>query len=416
MSAALENVAEAACAAARPHDHEHDHEHFATSVREVSALRTLQTIRPWLARVGVDRILDLSLPGVPACPVYQVVRRSARSDYFNAGKGYTPLESLVSGLMEAIEVGCYERASVARLFERSAAGEDDLHLCAADLRLDPATCDSGGGLVVEGHSHLDGRRVWLPAHAVYRELADGRITGASPNGVASGNSVGEAVVHALCEMLERHGLAAFHAGAPLALEWVAPPGDAPAMPACISQLRALGFEAHFLLISVAAGVPVFICFLAGADDDGAGVAIQGYGAHLDPRIAMARALAEAVQLLALCPLQNHRELAGDTGAHVVVTSKQAALLDPAQIAHGRCLDHQRLMRLRELGQPVPLDYLFDGDGAARCANTRDAVELLLEGLKAEGTPWVAHCVISPPELPVVVVKTFCPGLGCVAGL
>ena len=92
-----------------------------TSVRAVAAEKTLALIQPYLEQVGVRQIIDITLAGVPACPAYQIVRDDMRSLYFNAGKGYSNVESQVSGLMEAIEVHCFERASASLLVEPGAA-------------------------------------------------------------------------------------------------------------------------------------------------------------------------------------------------------------------------------------------------------------------------------------------------------
>lgn len=422
-----------------------------TSVRTVSAARTLATVRPWLDRVGVDQVRELSLPGVPACPVVQVVRGHARSDYFNAGKGYSLVEALVSGLMEALEVDCYERASAQRLHTAAGPGmpaglpTDAPRLHAQDLvgdlpeaRLADAPPRPGARPAADwwlpGTELLGGQRVWLPAALCTRELPDGATTPASPNGVASGNRVSEAALHALCELLERHGLARFLAGRPLVQEWVAPTPEQAQVQAGLAQLRALGIRAHFLLVSQWAGVPVFVCWLVFRTAQGQAQAVQGFGAHLLPPVAMARALAEAVQLLALCPPAGlHQGLAGggnrqglqDSGPQALVTSKQAALLSPATIAHQRRQAHDHWRGLQALGPAVPWPLLLDsprlpspasGPGADPERPVATALDLVLDGLRREGQPRAALAVISPPAWPVVVVKAFCPGLDSVPGL
>jgi ribosomal protein S12 methylthiotransferase accessory factor len=391
-----------------------------TSLREVAAEQTLATIRPLLGDFGIRRIIDVSLDGVPSCPVFQVVRDDARSEYFNAGKGFTETESLVSGLMEAIEVHCHERAHPQLLIDHDTVAAD---VAATVLDSRGLVCESQSqtcrGPWLRGVSLVDGEPVYLPAAQAFRDLGDGGATPASPNGVASGNSAVEAASHALCEMLERHALADFARGTPLRAEWVTAPSELPHVQRCLQQLQAKGMAAHWLLISDLAGVAVFICFISLRDKDDQEIAVQGFGAHRDPTIAMARALGEAVQILALCPVSNEAEIqVSETGVQegVVMTSKQAAMLDPQFIHDQRRSAHQLMVTLQCRYPVSELAYLFDDGRQGRGQTSRAALDEVVAGLRDEGMSRIYGAVISPPALPVVVVKCFCPGLECIAGL
>lgn len=393
---------------------------LSTSVRAVAAEKTLALIQPYLEQIGVRQIIDITLAGVPACPAYQVVRDDMRSLYFNAGKGYSEVESQVSGLMEAIEVHCFERAPASLLVEPGAA----LRTVARDALCGEQSAASSSALI-EGYDHSSHERVLVPADAVFYEL-DGVLTGATPNGIASGNTRAEAVYHALGEMLERHALAGFYLSADekatrpaQALERVAAPADAPALQRCLDQLQAQDMHADFLLLSTEAGVAVFICYLdipLGADSRGA---VQGFGAHPDARIAMARALAEAVQILALMPPEYGALAdASDEQTRVVMTSKQAAMLEPHMVARQRMLDYKSLQTLRATLELIDFDYMAlpPPEPGAGPANIDVALQTLLDNMAAMGWGGVHSCVISPAELPVTVVKVFCPDLECVKGL
>ena len=260
---------------------------------------------------------------------------------------------------------------------------------------------------------------------MFHEL-DGVATGATPNGIASGNTRAEAVYHALGEMLEHHALASFYMSAEekatrpaQALERVAAPADAPALQRCLDQLRAQDMHADFLLLSTEAGVAVFICYLdipLGANTRGA---VQGFGAHPDARIAMARALAEAVQILALMPPE-YGALADASSeqTRVVMTSKQAAMLEPHMVARQRMLDYKSLQTLRATLELIDFDYMAlpPPEPGAGPANIDVGPANLIGQHGCNGLGRHASFVISPPELPVTVVKVFCPGLECVKGL
>lgn len=391
-----------------------------TSVREVSAELTLQRIQPLLGDIGVTAQIDLTLAGVPACPVFQITRQDMRSDYFNAGKGYSEVESRVSGLMEAVEVYCFERATPCALV--SVAQPQQLPLISyselgiAEAATPPAWLTSGWQLP-------GGQQCWLPADAVYLTLPQQRSQSASANGIASGNSVTEACCHALFEMFERHALAEFfRAAAATAIERVLPPAHASHLHTTLSQLRNQGISCEFVLISEHAAVAVFICYLdiplSNDSQSAPRGAVQGFGAHFDPLIAMSRALAEAIQILALCPA----DIPAAAPAHSamrVVTSKQAAQIDPVAILHSRRQHWQQLQQIISMTAAVPYDYLsfFDRDDIVSAAQDADQTQqLLLAGLAQMGINQIYVTVLSPAEWPVVVVKCFAPGLACVDGI
>jgi YcaO-like protein with predicted kinase domain len=411
-----------------------------TSVREVSAARTLALIRPLFESFGIRQLIELTLDGVPACPVFQVIRDDTRSQYFNAGKGFTRIESMVSGLMEAVEVHCFERADPALLLSAAALSAADSNLeLVSRVNLFPGeasqeTVKDGTGVLLRGMDHRNNVAVLLPAEYVFRELEVEGITDASPNGIASGNSLAEALCHALGEMLERHALAGFFSTGTSTnnrhyqqIERVLPPPESKNIHRCLAELRQKDIHGEFVLISAAAGVAVFICFLDVPRSPGVRVAVQGYGAHPDPKIAMARALGEAVQILALCPVADDDATIdeSDNRERVVMTSKQTASLDPALILSQRLVDYELLGQLRSRMELIDYDYMSihdDNNGRyltgveAPHETSREALKNLLAGFEKMGYAQVFSCVISPPSLPVVVVKCFCPGLDCILGL
>lgn len=400
-----------------------------TSVREVSAETTLATIVPLFGAFGISQMIDVSLDGVPGCPVFQVIRDDMRSVFFNAGKGFTRVESMVSGLMEAIEVHCFERADPARIASGHVLALESPGIplvdpaALSDGRIKRVPLDPGKApLLVRGVDHRSGEALAFHAGSVFLEFSDDENAIASPNGIASGNSVTEALCHALCEILERHALAGFYQQGKSSnnimyqqLERVEPPQGVPRLDVCLGQLALRDIVPEFILISTEAGVSVFICFLDIPMGGGVRGAVQGYGAHHDPKIAMCRALGEAVQILALCPVTDVGAAAA-AEERVVMTSKQSAALDPHAVASQRVSDHAFLQSLRCRVELIDFDYASFPDDAGLPMTTEQTLGKLLDGLEGMGCANVCSCVISPPSLPVVVVKCFCPGLDSIPGL
>lgn len=404
-----------------------------TSVRERSAEETLRRIAPILHQFGVSELIDVTMPGVSSCPVFQVVREDMRSGFLNAGKGYTAVESMVSGLMEAIEVHCFERAD-----PRVAHLSNDIGESERSLRIVPTAALLGAQLreqadwpltptrMVKGWDLESGKGVWMKARDVFFSSDPEQSSASTANGIASGNSVAEALCHAIGEILERHALAAYtgdgkQGNSPFyqQRERVCAPPDSARMQKCLAELRAKNIDADFLLISREAGVSVFICTLSVPIANVAQrAAVQGFGAHPDAGIAMARALAEAVQILALCPVAEMKGATDTAATGAILTSKQLAELDPSVLLGERIAAHAWLDQSRSDLTAIEFDFLDTDDisPAGNLESTDAALQRLVSGLKSMGCSPIYYCVISPPELPVVVVKCFCPGLDCIANL
>jgi ribosomal protein S12 methylthiotransferase accessory factor len=155
---------------------------------------------------GLD--VDLGVPTFCAIrPTGQVLQTSN-------GKGLTRLSAKVSALMEAIELDHAENPDPGRLRRTSLNGLARSGLKALGLAQPGASGEtffSPDYIVdwVEGEELLSGEKVWLPASSAYFiEPAAGRT---STNGLASGNHLVEATLHALYELIERDAISSLEA-------------------------------------------------------------------------------------------------------------------------------------------------------------------------------------------------------------
>jgi ribosomal protein S12 methylthiotransferase accessory factor len=119
---------------------------------------------------------------------------------------------------------------------------------------------------------------------------------AGSNGLASGNNLPEAICAALYEVIERDATTcwqrAHHTGAPrLVIDPATIRG--PIIRGLLETLDRAGVEAQILWCPTDVGVPTCLAYILNRDP-GIGVS-KGYGCHLDPEIAMIRAVTEAVQ-------------------------------------------------------------------------------------------------------------------------
>ena len=140
----------------------------------------------------------------------------------------------------------------------------------------------------------DDRRAWIPTSIAYLgvpQTGPGSLRGCS-NGVAAGNSIDEALLQGLLELVERDSVA---------LWWYSRshrPGidldatDDPRVRAALAPLRARGREVWVLDITSDLGIPAMAALTSAPDG---GRVLMGFGAHVDPVIAVVRALTEVCQ-------------------------------------------------------------------------------------------------------------------------
>jgi ribosomal protein S12 methylthiotransferase accessory factor len=226
----------------------------------------------------------------------------------------------------------------------------------------------------------------------------------STNGLASGNTVEDALCHALCEVNERDAVAIYYAEAGLRnkiagiLEgegYTRPrlPGSAypliahdtlPARAArLLRRLRAAGLLVYLRDVTSDTRIPTILGLVAESRQGGFFVCHGGYGCHPDARVAVVRALTEAVQSRMAC-IQGGRE---DLARH--------GSLKP------------------ERGNPDELYGAGPSTSFAAIASREnrhigDDVSQILEGFCLAGLSQVVAFDLTRPELQVPVVRVIVP--------
>lgn len=364
--------------------------------RECSAEETYERVRPHFGRIGITEVVEVS--GRLGIPVYQAVVPHAVDGVDGYwGKGLTPVDARTSAVMEAFERHAawlpLRPTAIASHAELAAAGRAVVPPGDHNLRLADGYRDDRPVYWVGGHDLLHDEPVLVPHAAV----AYGASPGAPPcyevtttNGLASGNSVEEAICHTLCEVLERDALTLAEVvgdglgkvladrglgGQDRVDEWypVLDPGTLPARVRPLAErFVAAGLRLEVRSITSDLGVPSILASV----DAGDGHACTGLGTHPDVEVALTRAITECAQ-----------ERAGEP-----------QLPDPA-------------------GQPSTVDKPVDGSCVALSnlpSHPSDDiaadVRFLLDRLRTRGLPRVIAVDLSPPEIPVHVVRVLVPGL------
>jgi ribosomal protein S12 methylthiotransferase accessory factor len=358
---------------------------------------TLARIRPHLGRAAITRVGDITGLDTIGVPVAVAVRPASATVTVESGKGLTWAAAMTSAAMEGIERFVAEIDPI--VDERGTVGEVAGRL--------PAPADR---FPLFRHASISPDRsyVWtqmqdlrtdqpflVPAELVHLPVGREGVPFAYPwapssNGLASGNHFPEAVCAGLYEVVERDATwcwqTAVRKGVP---PLVVDPAtiDGPAISQLLQTLDEAGVDAHIVWCPTDVGVPTCMGFVV---DRRPGVGTyKGYGCHLDPEIAMIRAVTEAVQ-----------------SRTVFVAGARDDMLRPVYEANRRSGDFMSRLESPIGGQPVSTTDIpnratssFHGD-----------VAVLLELLERAGFEHVLVRELDASAFDCSVVRVLVPGL------
>jgi ribosomal protein S12 methylthiotransferase accessory factor len=272
-----------------------------SSLRSRPPSETLALATRLMPALGISRVTDITRMDRLGLPVFASIRPRGIALCVNAGKGMSRLDAHVGAVMEAVEFAAAEPARSLwqgrpwRMAELEAEWAGELHLSGLAPRIGPLPAP---GQIVEAVRCEDvagGRAMWLPAELIFMPFGDDEsqlICGWSSNGLASGNSVDEATLHAVFEVLERDALA-MHTVHDDSL-WLPPACLPEPFGSVVEGWRRMGIELSARLVPNTFGLPCFRALLHECGDAVIGLA-EGSGLHFDAGIALARAICEAAQ-------------------------------------------------------------------------------------------------------------------------
>jgi ribosomal protein S12 methylthiotransferase accessory factor len=381
---------------------------LSSSLRAVSPETTLARARRLAHRLGVTRVTDTTRLDRVGLPVFASVRPGAApgSLCVNAGKGLRPIEAEVGATMEAIEMALAEpdrarsrlrvvRATARDVLDGRSRPEAILDLCpklGKRVTLDePLDC-------VAAHDVATGERALVPAELVFVPYSPRPGTrslfGSSSNGLASGNTLREATVHGLAEVIERD-VTSFEAvrdtSSLVDLDTV--DGEARAI---VDVVRASGLELYVRAAPNVFGLPYFFAIINDPDALAPHLLNGGFGCHPHRSVAFVRAVAEAAQSR-LSYIHGARDDLVDVHDRCVRWSREKKRAFVARVV-GRAAS----------GRKVAYGETSDrSEGALTLAR---AESFLLARLRACGMPRALRVVFTRPGEDLQVVKVIVPGL------
>jgi YcaO-like protein with predicted kinase domain len=279
--------------------------HLRESHRLRTPAETFEANRRFMSAMGITRLANITGLDSIGLPTYTAIRPNSRSLSTSQGKGLDSASAKASALMESIESWHAERLELPLRFESY-----------AELRAHAEVVDIARVTVAPRRkARTNTPLLWAPGEDLFRHVTTfvpyDLVTMntvhppeykptflVSSDGLASGNHVLEAVVHGLCERIERDAVALWYASTAA----LRPVDLTTVEDADCRRLLQLIDDAEVAVsawnITSDVGIPTFACYVLEPPgrQTGRGLGFyHGFGCHLNPTIALFRAIIEAVQ-------------------------------------------------------------------------------------------------------------------------
>jgi YcaO-like protein with predicted kinase domain len=370
--------------------------------RTASPEETYERVRPFMPAMGITRVANVTGLDSIGIPVVVVCRPNSRSLSVSQGKGLTLAAAKVSGVMESVEA--FHAENIVRPLLLGSVAELRSRYRLADVYALPRTSsvpldDHTTLLWAEGYDLAQGETVWVPFELVHvNGTAAGRVAPGlfccSTNGLASGNTLLEAISSGICEVVERDSTALSgpraedeRAANRIDLDTVDDPGCREAL----DRFAAAGIAVGAWETTTDVGIPSFDCLIAERDGDALRAlhASGGQGCHPSRAVALLRALTEAAQTRL-----------------TVISGARDDLLRTEYDRH-RSPDQVQKLRNLALGSGTrrfASGVSFDSETCA------DDVCWMIERLGSVGLDRVIVFDLTRPDWGISVVKVVVPGL------
>jgi len=370
--------------------------------RTASPEETLERVRPYFKSIGLTRIANVTGLDRIGIPVTISYRPNSYSVATSSGKGTTLEEAMASAAMESIELYCAETIDLPEIvlpYAQLAKHYQVIALEHLPLRENslfsvkrPEQWCLGWDIVNQNEVAVPIQSVSMNYHRYwYNDFSSLGSFDMGSNGLASGNHFLEAVSAALYEVIERDAV-------PCHLEALLKGYGIPRVPVetieyplvleLLAQFESAQIVPTLFDCSVDTEVPVYRAYVY--DPSGYAPSSHGYGAHLDPEVAMVRALIEAAQIRGIL-ISGAR----DDIFHQYYTMLRGQTNRGSQANHLE--SHSPTVEARaETSQATPT---FEDD-----------IEILLKKLKRIGLEQVIVFDLSPPDWDISVVRVIVPGL------
>jgi ribosomal protein S12 methylthiotransferase accessory factor len=350
---------------------------------------TLLHARQWAATAGISEVRDITELDVLGVPVFVSVRPQARGEAFTFGKGLRSVDAEVGAYMEALEFYFAEPGIGDVSTHWGSARDVAGHERADDAILDfvpllQREVDLDGPLLLALARDLEsGAECAIPAELIYYPAPEvgQSLFGSSTNGLASGNSVLEATIQALLELIERD-IWSFEF-----VRNVSKLVEAASLPDGVSEIvgraEQNGLQLKVRTIPNDYGIPFFAAFVFDLNNPSRKTFNGGWACDLDRDRALIRAVNEAAQ-------------------------SRVAFIHGGRKAPASDADEQVRRHMMGVSDPRQQVLLTDIPDLAVDSTLQQKLDALIEILRRVVREPIYRVVFTPLDSPLQVVRVVVP--------
>jgi ribosomal protein S12 methylthiotransferase accessory factor len=372
--------------------------YFKGTHRVIAPKRTIEINEDKLKTAGITRIADITDLDRIGLPIYTAIRPTAEEGGVSiyGGKGITKDHAKASAMMEGFERYSAERQSSDESIISNLNDIDNnidpksLNLPKDLERVDINDWDLEWSIARDIISKKD---YYIPTNAVYHPYnpKDNAKTlfKSNTNGLASGNILEEAILHGMFEVIERDAWSIFELThknySQIDLDSI----ESDVINEIIEKFESEGIKIKLMDFTADINIPTIA---ASADDTvtkDAGLLTLGIGTHLDPEVAILRALTEVAQSRA--------------------TQINGAREDTVRADFAREAGYERMKRINKyyFKQEDEQISLSDIENKSTHSITED-IEIVKNELMANDIEKILYVDLTRPEIDVSVVRVIIP--------
>jgi thioglycine synthase len=374
--------------------------YFGCTHRAMPPEETINWIKGKLKSAGVTRVAEITHLDRIGIPVYSAIRPSAAEGAVSiyAGKGATKDQAKASAMMEAFERYSAELSEedkennlISACFGELDRCMDPKSLILPNIPFDPQKKELNW---VNAVNINDNNEYLVPANSVFHPYVTSNDTSlfkSNTNGLASGNRVEEAIFHGMMEVIERDAWSVFETKRKKAVEIDLESIENPIIKELLDKFKKEGIDVK--LVNLTSDIEA--ATIAAVSDDTVlkdpALLTLGVGTHLDPEIAVMRALTEVAQSRAT-QIHGTRE-------------------DTTRAVFMRKAGYERMKRMNkhwfdESGEVIDLGKIKNNAGKS----FREDIETSLKLLEKAGFKDVLFVDLTREEIEIPVVRVIIPGL------
>lgn len=375
--------------------------YFEGTHRVIAPEKTIENNEDKLITAGITRIADITDLDRIGLPVFTAIRPTAEDGAISiyGGKGITKDHAKASAMMEGFERYSAEKQDddetiIATVDEISTKGEyidpKTLNLPQKYEKEDISQIPLEWNLATDIISNKD---YYVPSNAVFHPYThDNDIQSffkSNTNGLASGNILEEAILHGMFEVIERDAWSIFELThknySQINLDTI----ESELINNTIEKFESNGIKIKLMDFTADIKVPTIA---ASADDTvtkDAGLLTLGMGTHLDPEIAVLRALTEVAQSRA--------------------TQINGAREDTVRADFAREAGYERMKRINKYYFRQEEDQVDFRDIENKSTTSiNEDIEIVKNELIANDIKHILYTDLTRPELDISVVRVIIP--------